>query len=470
MTAEAPLLFDDPAALAALLARHDRPGPRYTSYPTAVEFHDGVGPAEYAARLDAADALGDAPVSAYLHLPFCEHRCLFCGCHVIISPHKEKTSHYVELLEREIELVAERLPRRRRVSQVHLGGGTPTYQSPAELDRLMAFFLERFERTPDAELAVEVDPRVTSVEHLDALARHGFNRVSFGVQDFTPDVQAAVERIQSVAETQALVEHARKLGFRGINVDLIYGLPKQTEEGFARSVDTVIELGADRAAVYAFAFVPWIRGHMTKLAEADFPGRDEKFRLFALARERFLAAGYEPIGMDHFAQPDDELSVAKREGRLRRNFQGYAVVPGDDVVGFGISAIGDVRGAYVQNEKKLSRYAEDVLAGKLPVERGVVRTADDELRRDVIHGLMCNLVIDVPTIERGHGVDFRATFAEDLERLAPYAAEGMVTIADDAIRATPLGALFLRNLAMCFDRYWREKHEGGDKPTFSRTV
>jgi oxygen-independent coproporphyrinogen-3 oxidase len=470
MTAEAPLLFDDPDALAALLARHDRPGPRYTSYPTAVEFHSGVGPDEYGARLAAADELGAAPLSAYLHLPFCEHRCLFCGCHVIISPHHEKTSHYVELLEREIESVAERLPNRRRVSQVHLGGGTPTYHSPAELDRLMRFFLERFERTPDAELAVEVDPRVTSPEHLDALAQHGFNRVSFGVQDFTADVQEAIERVQTVAETRALVDHSRGLGFRGINVDLIYGLPKQTEAGFARSVDTVIELGADRAAVYAFAYVPWIRGHMNKLAEEDFPGRDQKFRLFALARERFLAAGYEPIGMDHFAKPDDELARAKRSGRLRRNFQGYAVVPGDDVVGFGISAIGDVRGAYVQNEKKLSDYAEQVRAGRLPVERGVVRTADDDLRRDVIHELMCNLFVDVPAIEARHGVRFAATFAPDLERLRPFEAEGMVRIERDAIRATPLGALFLRNLAMCFDRYWREKHEGGDKPTFSRTV
>jgi oxygen-independent coproporphyrinogen-3 oxidase len=311
---------------------------------------------------------------------------------------------------------------------------------------------------------------VTSPEHLDALARHGFNRVSFGVQDFTADVQEAIERIQSVEETEALVAHSRTLGFRGINVDLIYGLPKQTEAGFARSVDTVIELGADRAAVYAFAYVPWIRGHMSKLAEEDFPGRDRKFRLFALARERFLAAGYEPIGMDHFAKPDDELARAKRSGRLRRNFQGYAVVPGDDVVGFGISAIGDVRGAYVQNEKKLSDYADAVRAGRLPVERGVVRTADDELRRDVIHELMCNLVVDVPAIEARHGVRFASAFAPDLERLRPLAAEGMVRIERDAIRATPLGALFLRNLAMCFDRYWREKHEGGDKPTFSRTV
>jgi oxygen-independent coproporphyrinogen-3 oxidase len=467
---DTPPLLGDPEALAALLARHDRPGPRYTSYPTAVEFHAGVGPDEYGRRLVAADALGDAPLSAYLHLPFCEHRCLFCGCHVIISPHHEKTGGYLDLLAREIELVAERLPRRRQVSQLHLGGGTPTYHAPEELDRLIARFRGFFELLPGAELAVEIDPRVTSRAHLDALAAHGFNRVSFGVQDLSRYVQEAIERIQTLEETQALIEHARDLGFGGVNVDLIYGLPLQDELGFGRTVDAVIELGVDRAAVYSFALVPWIRGHQKSIDERDLPDRDAKFRLFALARERFLAAGYEPIGMDHFARPDDELALAKREGRLRRNFQGYSVVPGADVVGFGISAIGDVRGAYVQNEKKLSTYEEAVRAGRLPIERGVARSADDELRRDVIQELMCNLRVDVRALEARHGVSFQQTFAEDLRRLAPYAAEGMVEVGADALQVTPLGALFLRNLAMCFDRYWREKHEGGERPTFSRTV
>ena len=470
MASQAPLLFDDPAALAALLARLDRPGPRYTSYPTAVEFHGGVGPDEYGRRLAAADALRDAPLSAYLHLPFCEHRCLFCGCHVIISPDHAKTAGYLDLVARELELVAERLPNRRRVSQLHLGGGTPTYHSPYELDGLIGRFFELFERLPEAELAVEIDPRVTSHAHLDALAAHGFNRVSFGVQDLSRYVQEAIERIQTLEETEDLVEHARHLGFRGVNVDLIYGLPLQDELGFGRTVDAVIALGVDRAAVYSFALVPWIRGHQKSIDEQDLPGRDAKFRLFALARERFLSAGYEPIGMDHFARPDDELAVAKREGRLRRNFQGYAVVPGADVVGFGISAIGDVRGAYVQNEKKLSRYEEALRAGRLPIERGVVRSADDELRRDLIQELMCNLRVDVRALEARHGVRFPEAFAEDLRRLAPYAAEGMIEVQSDALQVTPLGALFLRNLAMCFDRYWREKHEGGERQTFSRTV
>jgi len=458
------------ADTAALLAKYDRPGPRYTSYPTAVEFHDGVTTQTYEERLALANAASDDPLSVYMHLPFCEHRCLFCGCHVIISPDKTKASPYIALLEREIELLADRLPNRRKVSQLHLGGGTPTYQSPEQLDHMLTRFFEHFEATPDAELAVEVDPRVTSIEHIDALHAHGFNRISLGVQDFTPEVQEAIERVQSIEQTELLVNHARSKGFRGINIDLIYGLPLQQEESFERTVNEVIRMGADRTAVYSFAYVPWIRAHMNKLADEDFPGRDEKFALFAIARERFLAAGYEPIGMDHFAKQDDELSKAKRNGTLRRNFQGYAVIPAPDVLGLGISAIGDVRDAYVQNAKKLSTYREAIEAGRLSVERGVACNADDVLRRDVIHDLMCNFRLEPARIEAKYGIDFAQTFAEDLESLQDHVDAGMATITEDAIEATPQGELFIRNIAMCFDRYWREKHSGGDKPVFSQTV
>ncbi|MCA8979176.1 MAG: oxygen-independent coproporphyrinogen III oxidase [Planctomycetes bacterium] len=458
------------ADTAALLAKYDRPGPRYTSYPTAVEFAGDVTTETYEERLKLANAASTDPLSVYMHLPFCEHRCLFCGCHVIISPDKSKASPYMGLLEREIELLADRLPERRKVSQLHLGGGTPTYQSPEQLDHLLTRFFEHFEATDDAELAVEVDPRVTTIEHIDALHAHGFNRISLGVQDFTPEVQEAIERVQSVEQTELLVKHARSKGFRGINIDLIYGLPLQREESFERTVDEVIRMGADRSAVYSFAYVPWIRAHMNKLADEDFPGREDKFALFAIARERFLAAGYEPIGMDHFAKPDDELSKAKRGGTLRRNFQGYAVIPAPDVLGLGISAIGDVRDAYVQNAKKLSTYREAIEAGRLSVERGVVCNADDVLRRDVIHDLMCNFRVETARVEAKYGIDFAKAFAEDLEALAEHEANGMVKISDELIEATPQGELFIRNLAMCFDRYWREKHSGGDKPVFSQTV
>jgi oxygen-independent coproporphyrinogen-3 oxidase len=455
---------------AELLARYDGPGPRYTSYPTAVEFHDGVTDADYERRLARADESADEPLSLYLHLPFCQERCLFCGCNVIITPHLERATPYLELLRKEIGMLAERLPRRRKFAQLHLGGGTPTYFPPAELTGLLRDLLAVFEPAEGAELAVEVDPRVTTTEHIDALAELGFNRLSCGVQDFTPEVQEAIGRIQSLEQTRDIIEHARSHGFGGINVDLIYGLPNQTAETFAETVDAVIELGADRTAVYSFAYVPWVGHQQRRIEKEDLPPRELKLGLFAMARERFLAAGYEPIGMDHFAKPDDELSVARREGRLRRNFQGYTVLPGSDVVGLGISAIGDVAGGYFQNAKKLSEYEQLLAADRLPVLRGVLREPDDDLRREVIHDLMCNFRILPAEVGERHSIDFASYFEPDLERLRVYEDEGLVTIAADRIEATPTGRLFVRNLAMCFDRYWREKHETSGQATFSRTV
>lgn len=457
-------------ATARLLERYDSPGPRYTSYPTAVEFHEGIDAAAYAERLAGAAAHPDEPLSIYVHLPFCEERCLFCGCHVIITPHKDRARPYLELLKKEIDMVAAALGERRSVSQLHLGGGTPTYHEPDELRELLSHLLGAFRPTADAELAVEVDPRVTRVEHLDVLAAFGFNRLSMGVQDFTPQVQQAIGRVQSEEATRTLVEAARARGFRGINIDLIYGLPHQQPESFARTVEAVIAMQADRCAVYSFAFVPWIRGHQKKLIEDDLPSRETKFSLFALAREHFLAAGYRAIGMDHFARPDDELAIAREEGRLRRNFQGYTVIPASDVIGLGISAIGDVGGLHVQNEKKLSRYQAAIDAGRLPVERGVARNEDDEIRREVIHDLMCNGRVDFAAVEQRFGIRFTEYFAQDLDELKEHAETGMVTIGTDAIEATPLGELFIRNLARCFDRYWREKHADGESPVFSRTV
>lgn len=462
--------MSDRKTIQRLVAKYDRPGPRYTSYPTAVELSENVGEDVYETQLSKANALADAPLSIYVHLPFCDERCLFCGCHVIITKDHERAKPYLELLAKEISLVAERLPHRRRFAQLHLGGGTPTYYDPEELRSLVGAMLDEYSPVEGAEMAVEVDPRVTTNDHIDALAELGFNRMSMGVQDFTPAVQERIHRVQSPDETEAVVRHGRRRGFTGINVDLIYGLPLQTPESFETTVDRIIDIAPDRVACYSFAFVPWLRGHQKKLDTSELPSRDVKIELFAIAREKLLKAGYDAIGMDHFALPDDELARAKAEGRLRRNFQGYAVVPGDDVLGFGISAIGDVRGALIQNEKKLSRYANAIESGRLPVALGIVRTRDDAIRGDVIHRLMCNFVIDVEQVQTRWEIDFGKYFSEELELLVPFRDEGLVQLDERSIRATPVGELFVRNLAMCFDRYMREKHAGNDNPVFSRTV
>ena len=470
MTSESPARPVDRAVTADLLSRYDRPGPRYTSYPTAVEFHDGITHDDYVKCLAAANALGDAPLALYAHLPFCESRCLFCGCHTIITTRQDIAAPYLDLLRREIEMLASHLPDRRHFAQLHLGGGTPTYYTPEQLDGLIRHLLRHFTPLPDAELAVEADPRVTTPAHLDTLADLGFNRISFGVQDLTPEVQEAINRVQSLEQTARLVDHARRRGYRGINIDLIYGLPLQTAASFERTVDAVIALQPDRAAVYSFAFVPWVRGNQKQIEEAQLPSPDVKVQLFAIARERFLAAGYLPIGMDHFSRPDDELARARSMGRLRRNFQGYAVIPGDDVLAVGVSGIGDVRGHYVQNEKKLSTYEASLAAGRFPVARGVRRSDDDELRRTVIHELMCNFRIDTVAVSAQFGIDFGNYFAEDLALLAAHEAEGMVRITPKLIEATPVGELFVRNLAICFDRYQRERHDAEARPVFSRTI
>jgi oxygen-independent coproporphyrinogen-3 oxidase len=453
-----------------LLRRFDKPGPRYTSYPTAVEFHDGVGAAEYEATLAAADAAGaDAPLSLYMHLPFCEHRCLFCGCHVVITKKRDVAAEYLEYLKREIDLVAARLPRRRSVVQLQWGGGTPTYFSPAQLRDLFDYTAERFTMAPGAEIAVEVDPRVTTREHLDTLVSVGFNRLSLGVQDLTPEVQRTITRNQDLEQTRLLVEEARAAGFtEGINIDLIYGLPRQRLETFERSLGQAIDLGPDRVAVYSFAYVPWIRGHQKKLDKADLPSPDLKFRLYLAATERFLDAGYEPIGMDHFALPGDELARAARERRLHRNFMGYTVQPASDMLAFGVSGIGDVQGGYFQNEKKLSTYYAALDAGQLPVSKGYLLDDDDRVRRYVITQLMCNFRVDKSEVRERFGVEFDSYFERSLERLGEPLDAGLVELSNGRVAVTPQGRLFVRNVCMAFDRYLDAK--SAEKPVFSRTV
>jgi oxygen-independent coproporphyrinogen-3 oxidase len=451
------------------LARYDSVGPRYTSYPTAVDFHPGYGDANYRRSLSQADLDGDAPLSVYTHIPFCVERCWFCGCHTFATTHHQITKPYVEHLKVEMERVASLLPHRRKVAQYHLGGGTPTYLSPDELVHLVQEFQRHFQFLPNAERAIEVDPRVTTTAHVETLGGLGFNRMSMGVQDFDPEVQRAIGREQPIEATADLVEGARKSGFQGVNLDLIYGLPRQTQASFERTIAQTIAMRPDRVAVYSFAYLPNQRGHQRQIQVPAMPGRDEKFALLAIAREGFMRAGYQAIGMDHFALPSDELAVAQREGRLQRNFMGYTVMAGVDMIGFGVSAIGDVRGALVQDEKKLVHYYAMLDQGLLPVARGYQRTPDDEIRRDVIHTLMCNFVVDRKVIEARHGIVFADYLRDSLAKLAPYVADGMCQVDDAGIRAIGLGQVFVRNLAMCFDAHLDQKLTAKD-PVFSRTV
>lgn len=453
-------------AAAALLARYDTPGPRYTSYPSALEFGAAFGEGAYRSALESA-AASDAPLSLYAHLPFCEERCLYCACTVVITKHARVALPYLDRLEREVDLVQHRLGDRRTVTQFHLGGGTPTYYTPERLGELVSHVRGRFRFAADAEMAVEVDPRVTSPAHLETLADHGVNRLSFGVQDFDPQVQAAVHREQSVAETEALMDHARALGITAINVDLIYGLPHQTTRSFDRTLEQVIALAPTRLAVYSFAYVPWVKPHQRRLPQDDMPAGLAKFELLALARERLVAAGYVDVGMDHFARPDDELCIAQREGRLRRTFMGYTTDDAPDQIGFGMSAIGYVAGSYVQNAKKLNRYQAAVDDGRLPVERGLRLSHDDLLRRAVIQDWMCHFRVDLRALAAQHGADVDTAFAEDLEALRALAAEGFVTMHEHRIEATHLGRAFARNVAMVFDRYL-PRADG--TPRYSRTV
>jgi oxygen-independent coproporphyrinogen III oxidase len=455
--------------LVGLIRRYDRPGPRYTSYPTAVEFNEAFDEAAYRAQLAEA-AHTTTPISLYLHLPFCEERCSFCGCSVIITKKREVAAEYLTYLHREIAMLAAALGERRQVVQYHWGGGTPTYLSLSQIAALQDVVTRHFDIQESAEVAIEVDPRVTSVDQLALLRNLGFNRLSLGVQDFTPEVQEAVNRVQSEPLTRALFEAARDLGFESINVDLIYGLPLQTRASFGNTVDAVVRMRPDRVAVYSYAHVPWIRGHQKYLNPSDLPAAERKIELFVEAMERFRNAGYVQIGMDHFALPTDELAIASAAGRLHRNFMGYTTRPAPDMLAAGVSGIGDVGGAFAQNTKKLSDYYPAIDAGRFPIERGYRLDADDHIRRFVITNLMCNFRVDRREVETRFSIAFFTYFADEIETLNEGAVpDGFVTIDDEAIAVTPLGRLFVRNVAMTFDRHLRARAEG-TTPVFSRTV
>lgn len=452
-----------------LLEKYDRPGPRYTSYPTAPHFTPRFDEAAYRDRLRLASERADEPLSMYVHLPFCQDRCTFCGCNVVISPRRGPEVAYLEAVEAELDQLEEALAPRTTLSQLHWGGGTPTYLSPAQCEQLFGAITSRFELTSGAEVAVEIDPCVTTLEHLATLRRLGFNRLSMGLQDLDPAVQEVVRRAQPLELTRTHVEEARRLGFESVNVDLIYGLPLQTERSFRRTVCTVIEeLAPDRVACFSYAHVPWIKPHQRSLEGSALPGGWEKFRLFIGAAEEFTGAGYRFVGFDHFARPDDELARALDEDRIQRNFMGYTVQPASDQVGIGVTAIGDVAGAYAANIRKLTPYQRTSMGGHLPIARGILRSPEDELRRAVIHRIICTLKLDFDWVENDFSVDPKEHFAAAFDALRPMAADGLIAVDDVKLEVTARGRLFLRNLCMPFDQFLEASSDDG--PVYSRTV
>ena len=465
----APLPFDPD-----LLRRYDRPGPRYTSYPTAPKFHDGFGEAEL--REAALASNGDPiprRISLYVHIPFCTSPCFYCGCNRIITRDKSRAEGYLARLFREIDLTAQLFDRDREVIQLHFGGGTPNFLAPAQLrevgDTLRSQF--RFADSATRDISIELDPRFVDAADIAQLADIGFDRASFGVQDFDPAVQHAVNRIQSVEETRAVVDACRANGFRSVNVDLIYGLPRQSAAGFARTLDIVNDMRPDRVAVYSYAHLPDLFKAQRQIDAADLPDPAAKLGLLQLAIERLGAAGYEYIGMDHFALPDDELSIARRRGGLHRNFMGYTTHADSDLVGLGVSAISHIGDTYSQNPRDVAAWQVALDQGKLPVFRGMRLDPDDQLRADLIQSLMCRGEIPVTALERRHAIDFPEYFADALDRLQPLAEDGLVRFEDTRIEVTSRGRLLLRNIAMCFDRYL--DHAPTDTraaPRFSRAI
>jgi oxygen-independent coproporphyrinogen III oxidase len=449
------------------LERYNRPGPRYTSYPTAPVWNDTFGVNELEEVHQQAER-AQSPVSLYMHLPFCESLCLFCACNVIIQKDKSGAPPYLAVLKREMERVSRGVSKQRRVVQFHWGGGTPTYLTPVQIEDLFAATREHFSFSSDAEIGIEVDPRVTSREQLETLRRLGFNRLSMGIQDFHPEVQKAIHRIQPFALTRDLLISARELGFDSINVDLIYGLPYQTAQRFATTVDQILDLAPDRVALFSYAHVPWLKKQQGSFA-AHLPEGMQKFEIFRIGLLKFLDAGYLYIGMDHFAKPGDELAIAQQNRTLHRNFQGYTTKAGADLYGLGITAISGIQNAYAQNHRDLASWEKAVSERGLATMRGYRLSEEDRLRRAVISRLLCHTVVMKDEIAREFGMDFDEHFAGELRRLAPFQDDGLVQLESNQIRATWLGRIFIRNLAMIFDPYL-EKQQLAAKPLFSKTL
>ena len=459
---------------AELLRRYDRPGPRYTSYPTAPQFNDAFG--EEQLREAAAASNGDPiprRLSLYVHVPFCVSPCFYCGCNRIITRDKSRAETYLARLYREIDMTAALFDRDREVVQLHLGGGTPNFMHPGQIGELVDALRRQFHfGTPEeSDISIELDPRFVSPSDIGELGRIGFTRASFGVQDFDPVVQEAVNRIQSVEETRAVVDACRANGFRSVNVDLIYGLPKQNPEGFARTLDTVLEMRPDRLAVYGYAHLPEVFRPQNQIRAEDLPSAEEKLALLELAITKLSAGGYQYIGMDHFALPDDDLAMAQARGSLHRNFMGYTTHADSDLIGLGVSAISHIGDTFSQNPRDLPSWQLAIDEGRLPVFRGMRLEEDDVIRADLIQQLMCQAEVPMDALERRHGIVFREYFADALEKMRPLEDDGLVRIEPGRIRVTARGRLLLRNIAMCFDRYLTPAPaDSGTRPRFSRAI
>jgi oxygen-independent coproporphyrinogen-3 oxidase len=451
-----------------LVRKYDGFGPRYTSYPTADRFGAGFTAQHYVEALQERNAArAGQPLSLYVHVPFCNTICYYCACNKVVTKDHGRSAKYIRYLGREIALVSGHLEGSSPVVQLHWGGGTPTFLAREEMAALVGKLKEHFRFAPDAEQSIEVDPRKVDAETIAFLAELGFNRISVGVQDFDPAVQQAVNRIQSEEETRTVIEAARRYGFESVNVDLIYGLPRQTLAGFAATLDKVIAAAPDRIALYSYAHVPHLFKPQRRIAIEELPAPETKLSILAQAIDILGAAGYVYIGMDHFARPSDELAVAQRERRLQRNFQGYSTRPDCDLLAFGISAIGKVGRAYVQNVRTLDEYYDRIDTAELPVLRGAQLDADDLLRRDVIHKLMCDFDLDRGSIGASHRIEFDEYFAPELSALARLADDGLVEIDAERIRVTSRGRLLVRTVAMTFDRHLRE---GQGRALYSRVI
>lgn len=463
-----PIIFSED-----LLRKMDIPGPRYTSYPTADRFAEAVTDEFHALALQqrrvnagAAGPLG-LPLSLYIHVPFCESVCYYCACNKIVTKDRSKSEAYLRALELEIGMVASHIGVRDKVSQLHFGGGTPTFLTDDEIDGVFSVLRSHFDLMEDGEYSIEIDPRTVNEERLRRLKNIGFNRISFGVQDFDPQVQKAVHRVQPFEQVADLMSIARELKYDSINVDLIYGLPLQTADGFAKTIDLVASIKPDRIAMYGYAHLPSRFKPQRRINDHDLPSVADRLGMLSAALDGFVAKGYRYIGMDHFALPNDPLAVAKRQGLLHRNFQGYSTQPDCDLIGLGVSAISKIGATYTQNAKTLEEYYDFISRGVLPTIRGFNLSRDDVLRRSVIMAIMCHGRLNFESVQIAHLIDFRSYFKGELEQIDVLAKDGLLVMQDDGFELTPLGWYFVRYVAMVFDRYLQiDRVRGG----FSKVI